>query len=224
MISLKNIQLTMDGPGGVVNILRGISFDIAAGEVVSITGPSGSGKTSMMMVIAGLEKATSGVIEVNGINLTNKNEDCLSTFRRENMGIVFQNFHLIPTMDALQNVAMPAEFAGVPDAVERARLGLNLVGLNQRLHHFPSQLSGGEQQRVALARAFSTRPKVLLADEPTGNLDRETGEVIIDLLLRLARDHGTTLVLITHDHKISNKCMREICINDGLVSSDRKMA
>jgi len=224
MISLKDVRLTLDGPAGTVNILKGIDLDIGAGETVSVVGPSGSGKTSMMMVIAGLEKATSGAVQIDGTELTGLDEDALALFRRDRMGIVFQNFHLVPTMSALENVAIPAEFAGASDAFDRARAGLESVGLGHRVDHYPGQLSGGEQQRVALARAFAGRPKILLADEPTGNLDRDTGAAIIELLFKLSSDHDTTLMLITHDPAIAAKSEREIRIGDGRISGDSAAA
>ena len=222
MISLRDIHLTLDGPGGPVNILKGINLEIRSGETVSVVGPSGSGKTSMMMVIAGLENASSGTVEVDGVVLNKKSEDDLALFRRNRMGIVFQNFHLLPTMTALENVAMPAELAGVKDAVGRARSGLQAVGLGNRIQHYPRQLSGGEQQRVALARAFLINPKILLADEPTGNLDINTGKLVIDLLFKLSTQQQATLVLITHDPVIAKKCSRQIQIKDGSINRDCK--
>ena len=220
MISLRDIHLTLDGPGGPVNILKGINLEIGTGESVSVVGPSGSGKTSMMMVIAGLENASSGTVKIDGVILNNKSEDDLALFRRNRMGIVFQNFHLLPTMSALENVAMPAELAGMEDAVDRARLGLEAVGLGNRIQHYPKQLSGGEQQRVALARAFLINPKILLADEPTGNLDINTGKLVIDLLFKLSTQQQATLILITHDPVIAKKCSRQIEIRDGLINQD----
>ena len=209
----------MGGPAGEVNILRGINLSVAEGDTVSIVGPSGSGKTTMLMVIAGLEKATSGNVQVNNIDLNTLDEDGLAVFRRETMGIVFQNFHLVPTMSALENVAIPIEFAGFDDAFEQAREGLEAVGLGHRIDHYPGQLSGGEQQRVALARAFVTNPRILLADEPTGNLDKETSASIIDLLFSLTKKFKTTLLLITHDLAIGTRCQREVHIADGQIST-----
>ena len=185
---------------------------------MSVVGPSGSGKTTMLMVIAGLERPTTGEIRVKGVDLGTLDEDGLALFRRRNMGIVFQNFHLLPTMTAIENVAIPSEFAGHGNAFDRARDNLVAVGLGHRLGHYPAQLSGGEQQRVALARAFVGSPRVLLADEPTGNLDQATGEAIIDLLFSLAGKNGTTLLLITHDSAIGTRCAREIRISDGWAS------
>ena len=219
MIQLENIHLKLGGPAGEVNILRGINLSVAEGDTVSIVGPSGSGKTTMLMVIAGLEKATSGNVRVNNIDLNTLDEDGLAVFRRETMGIVFQNFHLVPTMSALENVAIPIEFAGFDDAFEQAREGLEAVGLGHRIDHYPGQLSGGEQQRVALARAFVTNPRILLADEPTGNLDKETSASIIDLLFSLTKKFKTTLLLITHDLAIGTRCQREVHIADGQIST-----
>ena len=219
MIQLENIHLKLGGPAGEVNILRGINLSVAEGDTVSIVGPSGSGKTTMLMVIAGLEKATSGNVRVNNIDLNTLDEDGLAVFRRETMGIVFQNFHLVSTMSALENVAIPIEFAGFDDAFEQAREGLEAVGLGHRIEHYPGQLSGGEQQRVALARAFVTNPRILLADEPTGNLDKDTSASIIDLLFSLTKKFKTTLILITHDLAIGTRCQREVHIADGQIST-----
>lgn len=219
MIQLENIHLKLGGPAGEVNILRGINLSVAEGDTVSIVGPSGSGKTTMLMVIAGLEKATYGNVRVNNIDLNTLDEDGLAVFRRETMGIVFQNFHLVPTMSALENVAIPIEFAGFDDAFEQAREGLEAVGLGHRIDHYPGQLSGGEQQRVALARAFVTNPRILLADEPTGNLDKDTSASIIDLLFSLTKKFKTTLLLITHDLAIGTRCQREVHIADGQIST-----
>jgi len=220
MILLQDVHLKLAGPAGSVNILRGIDLSVGASETVSVVGPSGSGKTTMLMVIAGLERPTSGRIQVQGVDLGTLDEDGLALFRRQNMGIVFQNFHLVPTMTAIENVAIPSEFAGHDNAFDRARDNLEAVGLSHRLDHYPGQLSGGEQQRVALARAFVASPKVLLADEPTGNLDRATGEAVIDLLFSLTEKVGTTLVLITHDSAIGARCAREVRIADGRANDD----
>ncbi len=219
MIQLENIHLKLGGPAGEVNILRGINLSVAEGDTVSIVGPSGSGKTTMLMVIAGLEKATSGNVRVNNMDLNTLDEDGLAVFRRETMGIVFQNFHLVPTMSALENVAIPIEFAGFDDAFEQAREGLEAVGLGHRIDHYPGQLSGGEQQRVALARAIVTTPRIHLADEPTGNLDKDTSASIIELLFSLTKKFKTTLLLITHDLAIGTRCQREVHIADGQIST-----
>lgn len=216
-LSLQDVTLTLDGPHGPVNILKGINLEVNAGETVSIVGASGSGKTSLMMVLAGVEKATSGRITVSGTDITDFSEDALAQFRQKHVGIVFQNFHLIPTMTALENVALGLEFAGEDHALTRAKEALEAIGLGARIDHFPSQLSGGEQQRVALARASVTRPSILLADEPTGNLDSTTGQRIIDLLFALQKEHGTTLVLITHDASLAKLTSRQLTMQDGLL-------
>ena len=207
---------------GIVNILRGIDLAVAEGETVGIIGPSGSGKSTLLMVTAGLERPTAGRIEVAGIDLGGLDEDGLARFRRDHVGIVFQSFHLIATMSALENVAIPLELAGRADAFERAREGLEAVGLGPRIHHYPGQLSGGEQQRVALARAFITGPRLLLADEPTGNLDGATGEQVIELMLDLRRQHGTTLILITHDTALAARTDRVIRLGDGRIVADER--
>ena len=210
----------MGGSAGRVNILRGVSLDIGEGEAVGIIGPSGSGKTSLLMLLAGLERATSGRLNVAGRDLAGMSEDALARFRREEVGIVFQSFHLVPTMTALENVAMPLEFAGDENAFTRAEAALKSVGLGHRLTHYPGQLSGGEQQRVAVARAFVAVPRLILADEPTGNLDRATGLAVMNLLFDLREKHGTTLILITHDPALAARCERQIRIEDGLIASD----
>ena len=217
MIKLDDLHLKLTTDGGDVNILRGINFQAEAGERVSVVGPSGSGKTSMMMITAGLERATSGTVTVAGSNLGGLDEDGLALFRRRNVGIVFQSFHLVRTMTALENVAVPLEFAGRSDAFEEAAKSLTSVGLAHRLTHYPGQLSGGEQQRVAMARAFAGTPKLLLADEPTGNLDSETGENVIDLLFELSRKSGTTLLLITHDPAIASRSDRIVHLLNGQI-------
>ena len=217
---MDDVHLKLGGPAGEVNILKGISLDVPQGETVGVVGPSGSGKTSMLMVVSGLERATGGTIKISGTDIGTLSEDDLALFRRDNIGIVFQQFHLIPTMSALENVAVPLEFAGATDAFERAEKQLEAVGLGHRLTHYPGQLSGGEQQRVALARAFAMEPKILLADEPTGNLDGSTGQQIVDLLFKLHKEHNTTLVLITHDLKLAAKCERVVRIGDGLIAGE----
>jgi putative ABC transport system ATP-binding protein len=220
IIALDGVTLTLASGAGAVNILRGINLSVAAGESVSVMGPSGAGKTSLMMIVGGLEQATGGTVRVAGHLLGSLDEDALALFRRDNMGIVFQDFHLIPTMTALENVSIPLELAGRRDAAERAAAGLESVGLGHRMTHYPGQLSGGEQQRVALARAFAAGPRLLLADEPTGNLDHDTGQVIVDLLFRLSADHGTTIVLITHEPALAERCGRRIRLEDGLIVAD----
>lgn len=216
-VRLDDVHVRLAGPAGEVNILRGVSLDVASGEAVGIVGPSGSGKSTMMMVIAGLERATGGRVSVAGHDLRALDEDGLALFRRDNVGIVFQSFHLIPTMTALENVAVPLEFAGRRDAFDRARAELEAVGLGHRVGHYPGQLSGGEQQRVALARAFAVEPRLLLADEPTGNLDRATGEHVIELLFERHARTGSTLLLITHDPALADRCDRVVRVEDGLV-------
>jgi len=219
VIQLERVQLTLEGPAGPVNILRGVDLAVAPGTTVGIVGPSGSGKTTMLMVIAGLERVTSGTVRVAGREYTGMSEDALALFRRDQIGIVFQSFHLIPTMTALENVAVPLEFAGRRDAFERARMQLQAVGLGHRVDHYPGQMSGGEQQRVAIARATAMTPRILLADEPTGNLDSTTGQQIIDLLFEAPRRDGTTLVLITHDAALAAKCDTVIHIADGVIAT-----
>jgi len=222
MITLAGAELHLASAGGNVNILRGINLAVARGETLGVVGPSGSGKSTMMMVIAGLERPTGGTVHVAGQDLAALNEDALARFRRQQVGIVFQAFHLIPTMNALENVAVPLEFSGDRNAFDRARQSLEMVGLGHRLDHYPSQLSGGEQQRVALARAFAPGPDLLLADEPTGNLDGETGERIIETLFELSEQHGTTLLLITHDPAIAARCDRTVHLRDGqIVNSEQ---
>jgi len=220
LIQVRDLHLTVPAAGGAVNILRGVDLTVARGEAVGIVGPSGSGKTSLLMVLAGLERASAGSVSIAGRELTRMDEDALARFRRDTVGIVFQAFHLLPTMTALENVAIPLEFARVPDAFTRAEAALREVGLGHRLGHYPGQLSGGEQQRVALARAFAPRPALLLADEPTGNLDQATGEAVMDLLFRLRADYGATLLLITHDPRLAARCDRQVQVRDGLVSAE----
>ncbi len=220
MVHLDRVELTLPSAAGPVHILRGLSLEIGRGETVSIVGPSGSGKSSMMMIIAGLERASAGRVAVGGLDFTKLSEDALARFRRDAMGIVFQDFHLIPTMTAHENVAIPLELAGRDDAFDRAAECLAAVGLGHRLSHYPGQLSGGEQQRTALARAFAADPALLLADEPTGNLDAESGEQIISLLFDLRARHGTTLLLITHDPALAGRCERGVRLADGRIVAD----
>jgi putative ABC transport system ATP-binding protein len=216
-LRVRDLRLTVPAAAGPVNILRGIDMDVAGGEAAGIVGPSGSGKTSLLMVLAGLERATSGSVRLGETELTGLDEDALARLRRDRIGIVFQSFHLIPTMTALENVAVPLELAGARDAETRAAESLRAVGLGHRLTHLPGQLSGGEQQRVALARAYAPRPGLLLADEPTGNLDRATGQIVMDLLFALRAENGTTLLLVTHDERLAERCDRSIRLADGLV-------
>jgi len=221
-LDLDGVQLTLGGAAGEVNILRGIDLDVGQGETVGILGPSGSGKTSLLMVIAGLERATGGRIQVAGVDLATLDEDGLALFRRDHVGIVFQNFHLVPTMTALENAAIPLEFAGRPDAFDRAREQLEAVGLGHRIGHYPGQLSGGEQQRVALARAFTAEPSILLADEPTGNLDGATGEAVMDVLFAMQDRLNTTLLLVTHEPELTKRCTRVLHLADGRIAGDER--
>jgi putative ABC transport system ATP-binding protein len=218
LISLSNVHLTLPSKAGPVNILRGVDFAAKAGEAIGIVGPSGSGKTSLLMVIAGLEPVTSGDITVAGLSLQGKSEEALSELRRGAVSIIFQSFHLIPTLTAIENVALPLEFTGDDDAQTRAKSCLETVGLGHRLTHYPGQLSGGEQQRVAIARAIASGAKVLLADEPTGNLDQDTGNAIMDLLFRLRDEQQATLLLVTHDPKLAERCDRIVEVRDGKLS------
>lgn len=215
VLSLTDVTLTLDGNAGKVEILHGISLTVAAGETVGLVGPSGSGKSSLLMLMGGLERATGGVVKALGADLTPMTEDQLARFRRDNMGVVFQSFHLIPTMTALENVATPLELAGRRDAFGRAEEELAAMGLADRMHHYPGQLSGGEQQRVALARAAAPRPRILLADEPTGNLDEANGRAIMDLLFDLRDRHGATLIMVTHAPELAARCDRVIGLRDG---------
>ena len=217
IVQVDDVHLTLESAAGPVPILRGIDLTIAAGETVSVVGPSGAGKSTMMMIMAGLERPSQGYVRVAEHELTQMSEDALALFRRDHVGIVFQSFHLVATMTALENVAVPLEFAGRKDAFEQARAELEAVGLGHRLSHYPGQLSGGEQQRVALARALVAQPDLLLADEPTGNLDGTTGAQIIDLMFALSTQRGTTLILITHDMALAGRCGRHIHVADGLI-------
>ncbi len=212
---LSDVVLSLKGNAGPVDILRGISLDVQAGETIALTGPSGSGKSSLLMVMGGLEMATGGTVMALGENLTTLSEDGLARFRQGRMGIVFQSFHLIPTMTALENVATPLELAGDADAFDKAEAALGTVGLSHRTGHYPAQMSGGEQQRVALARALAPEPAILLADEPTGNLDSVNGQAIMDLLFSLRDAHGSTLVLVTHDPRLAERCDRSVSLADG---------
>ena len=219
-IVLEDIHLTLASAAGPVNILSGVSLAVEAGETVALLGPSGSGKSSLLMVAAGLEAPTKGRVTVAGTDLTKLGEDALARFRRGNVGVVFQSFHLIPTMTALENVAVPLELAGAADAFERAKAELDAVGLSARVDHYPGQLSGGEQQRVALARAIAPRPKVLFADEPTGNLDGQTGAEVADLLFALHERSDTTLFLVTHEEALARRCARIVRLKDGRIVAD----
>lgn len=220
VLSLSDVRLSLDGNAGPVDILKGISLQVARGESVGLTGASGSGKSSLLMVIGGLERATSGQVSVLDTDLSPMSEDALARFRSLHMGVVFQSFHLIPTMTALENVALPLELAGDADAFDRAGAELEAVGLATRGDHYPSQMSGGEQQRVALARAVVGRPEILLADEPTGNLDAATGEMVMKLLFDLRDRHNSTLVLVTHAPELAARCDRVVQLSDGQVIED----
>ncbi|SFL63794.1 putative ABC transport system ATP-binding protein [Desulfomicrobium norvegicum] len=209
------MHLTLTAGSGPVNILSGVNLRVTQGETLAVVGPSGSGKTTMLMLMAGLERPTLGQVQVAGVDLTALTEDALSRFRREHLGIVFQAFHLIPTMTALENAALPLEFAHHPQARGRALEALEQVGLGHRGSHYPSQLSGGEQQRVALARAFAARPRIILADEPTGNLDEETGARVMELLFTLQAEENATLVLVTHDRSLAERCDRVATMHSG---------
>jgi putative ABC transport system ATP-binding protein len=217
-LSLNDVHLKLPSRAGEVHILRGVSMDAQPGEAIGIVGPSGSGKTSLLMVMAGLEPVTSGEIFMQGQALHGQSESSLARLRRDHVGIVFQSFHLIPTLTAVENVALPLEFKGVGNAVALAQDKLTAVGLGHRLTHYPGQLSGGEQQRVAIARALAAGAKIILADEPTGNLDQDTGEAIMQLLFALREAHGATLLLVTHDKDLAKRCDRIITVRDGLIS------
>ena len=220
--SFKRVGLTLTSRAGPVEILRDVDLDIGTGDAVAIVGPSGSGKTSLLMILAGLERASRGTVLVGGHDFGTLDEDGLARVRGAEIGIIFQSFHLVPTMTAVENVALPLEFAGRGDAEAVARDILGEVGLAHRLTHYPAEMSGGEQQRVAIARALSGRPKLLLADEPTGNLDGKTGEQIVNLLFDLQRKHGATLVLVTHDVSLARLCSRTVRMADGRIAEDSR--
>ncbi len=224
MVVLENVHLTLKSRAGEVNILRGVDLAVDTGESVGVVGPSGSGKSTMLAVIAGLERISAGRVAVAGAEFAGLSEDALALFRRRHVGVVFQSFHLVPAMTALENVAVPMELSGFPDALDRARAGLVAVGLDDRVDHYPAQLSGGEQQRVALARAFATGPALVLADEPTGNLDTATGARIIDLMFEIRAREDTTLVLITHDSAVAGRCDRVVRLNDGRIARPAEAA
>ena len=219
VLSLQDATLTLEGNAGSVKILHGITLEVGRGDTLALTGPSGSGKSSLLMVLGGLEQASTGRVTGLGQDLTAMSEDALARFRRDHMGVVFQSFHLIPTMTALENVATPLELAGHRDAFDRATAELEAVGLAHRAGHYPSQLSGGEQQRVALARASAPRPQILLADEPTGNLDEANGAAIMDLLFGLRDRDGATLVLVTHSSELAARCERVVRLRDGRIDN-----
>lgn len=218
-IELENVELSLGRGAARVHILRGVSLAVERGEAIGLVGPSGSGKSTLLMTMAGLERPDAGIVRIDGQDLAPLDEDDLARFRGRRVGIVFQSFHLLPTMTALENVAVPLELAGAPDAFGRAAAELRNVGLGERLSHFPAQLSGGEQQRVALARALAPDPAILVADEPTGNLDDTTGRQIIDLMFALKRERGASLVLVTHDAGLAARCDRTVAMRSGRVET-----
>jgi putative ABC transport system ATP-binding protein len=220
VIELADVDLTLGEGAARVHVLKGVSLSIAHGETVSLLGPSGSGKSTLLMTLAGLERPDSGSVKIDGSDLGALSEDALARFRGEKIGVVFQSFQLIPTMTALENVAVPLELAGKLDAFDIATAELEAVGLGQRLSHYPAQLSGGEQQRVALARALAPDPLILAADEPTGNLDSETGASVIDLILAQQQRRGATLVLVTHDPGLAARCGRRVQLRSGRIEAD----
>ncbi|MFB3146512.1 MAG: ABC transporter ATP-binding protein [Nitrospirales bacterium] len=224
MIRVDQLTMQLQAGGHVVSILKGLTFEVPQKQMVAIVGPSGSGKSTLLGLLAGLDTPTSGSIQLNGQEITSWAEYQLAHFRRQNIGYIFQSFHLIPTLTALENVALPLELSGDMSADTRTQELLEAVGLQDRQGHYPSQLSGGEQQRVAVARAFACRPPILLADEPTGNLDSATGQMVIDLLLNLNRDQGSTLVLVTHDSTLAERTERIITLHDGMIASDQSRA
>jgi putative ABC transport system ATP-binding protein len=220
VIELNNVSLTLGQGASSVHVLKGISLEVTGGEATGIVGPSGSGKSTLLMVLAGLEKVDSGTVKIAGETLNDKSEDTIAAFRGRNIGIVFQSFHLIPNMTALENVAVPLELAGHADAFEIAARELASVGLSERVTHYPGELSGGEQQRVAIARALAPDPRILIADEPTGNLDQATGRQIADLLFSKAEERGMTLVLVTHDPSLAARCTRQIAMRSGRIENE----
>ena len=217
VIELNDVSLTLGEGASRVHVLKGVSLNVGRGEATGIVGPSGSGKSTLLMVLAGLENVDSGTVRIAGTVLNGQSEDAIARFRGANIGIVFQSFHLIPNMTALENVAVPLELAGPREAFHIAATELATVGLGERLDHYPGQLSGGEQQRVAIARALAPQPAILIADEPTGNLDQETGRQIVDLIFAKARERGTTLVLVTHDPSLAARCQRQIAMRSGRI-------
>ena len=223
-IALSGVNLSLGRGAARIHILRDIALNIGWGEAVALLGPSGSGKSTLLMVMTGLERPDSGLVTVAGEDLSRLDEDALARFRGRTIGIVFQAFHLIPTMTALENVAVPLELAGIADALQRAERELNAVGLAARLHHYPAELSGGEQQRVALARALAPNPAIVVADEPTGNLDETTGRDVIELLFRGHKERGTTLVLVTHDGELAARCDRVVHLHSGTIDTRTAVA
>jgi putative ABC transport system ATP-binding protein len=220
-LQVRDLTMRLSAGGRTITVLDGVSLDAEAGEVLAVTGPSGSGKSTLLGLIAGLDRPTAGSIVLDGVEITRLDEDGLARLRRDAIGYVFQSYHLIPTLTAAENVAVPLDLAGHPDAPARARALLAAVGLAERADHYPAQLSGGEQQRVALARAVALRPRLILADEPTGNLDSTTGAQIVELLLALNREHGSTLLLVTHDETVARQAERVVMLRDGRVVGER---
>jgi putative ABC transport system ATP-binding protein len=224
MIAISHLTMRLSGGGHQITVLDDITLEIPDKQRVAIVGPSGSGKSTLLGLIAGLDRPTSGSIILDGVEISSMQESAMARFRREKIGYVFQSFHLIPTLTALENVAVPLELAGDASAADRATDLLTAVGLGDRLRHYPVQLSGGEQQRVAVTRAFACRPPILMADEPTGNLDSVTGAAVIDLILKLHRDYGTTLLLVTHEADLAGRMERIISLRDGRVEKDEWIA
>jgi putative ABC transport system ATP-binding protein len=224
VILLDQVSLTLGQGASAVHVLKGISLKADYGETIGIVGPSGSGKSTLLMVLAGLERVDAGTVSIAGTLLNGRSEDAIAAFRGRNIGIVFQSFHLIPNMTALENVAVPLELAGEPDAFGAAERELAAVGLADRVTHYPSELSGGEQQRVAIARALAPSPKILIADEPTGNLDQTTGRQIADLLFAKAEERGMTLVLVTHDPTLAGRCTRRVAMHSGRIEAEPTLA
>jgi putative ABC transport system ATP-binding protein len=224
VIDLKDVSLTLGHGASAVHVLKGVSLSVTAGEATGIVGPSGSGKSTLLMVLAGLEGVDAGTVRIAGELLNGKTEDQIAAFRGRNVGIVFQSFHLIPNMTALENVAVPLELAGHRDAFKVAERELTAVGLADRVTHYPGELSGGEQQRVAIARALAPEPRILIADEPTGNLDQATGRQIADLLFAKAKERGMTLVLVTHDPALAARCTRQVAMRSGRIEAEPSLA
>ena len=224
IIELRDVELSLGDGAAQVQVLKGISLDVAQGEAVGLVGPSGSGKSTLLMIMAGLERPDRGEVLLDGTDLARQGEDALARIRGRRIGIVFQSFHLVPTMTALENVALPLELAGRGGAFARAKAELATVGLGERLHHYPAQLSGGEQQRVAIARALAPDPAILVADEPTGNLDEATGRSVVDLLFGIRRERGATLVLVTHDPALAARCDRTVRLRAGRIVADSEAA
>ena len=222
ILQVSSLSKSVAGPGGTLQLLQDINFSVEAGERLAIVGSSGAGKSTLLGLLAGLDTASIGSVHINGTSLFDLDEDQRARLRGDNISFVFQSFQLLANLDALENVALPLEIKGQADALERAKARLEEVGLGKRIHHYPSQLSGGEQQRVALARAFVTEPKLLFADEPTGSLDHDTGVAVIDLLTQLNENHGSTLLIVTHDDKVARYCQRVITIEAGRIKTDSK--